>query len=145
VVSRPVCFDVRHASDPHGQFLLISDSCRFTFVGRPLWGEDGSYFTVADDPREPSHSREISEECFNKGLNPFLQRKAVCKEARYTYTKNKQATTEELFETTFYAVPCRVYITNMSAGLEGLRKTTKSEFGIIEMWMLRYSSTCQEC
>jgi hypothetical protein len=41
-VSRPVCLGVKPHLRPKTRFLLLSDSCRFLDVGRPLRREDGS-------------------------------------------------------------------------------------------------------
>jgi hypothetical protein len=41
-VSRPVCLGVKPHLGPKTRFLLLSDSCGFAHVGRPLWREDGS-------------------------------------------------------------------------------------------------------
>jgi hypothetical protein len=40
--SRPVCLGVKHPYGPKTRFSLLSDSCGFVVVGRPLWREDGS-------------------------------------------------------------------------------------------------------
>jgi hypothetical protein len=40
--SRPVCLGVKHNLWPKTRFLLLSDTCRFADVGRPLWWGDGS-------------------------------------------------------------------------------------------------------
>jgi hypothetical protein len=41
-VSRPVYLGVKHQSRAQARFLLLSDSCWFVHVGRPLWLVDGS-------------------------------------------------------------------------------------------------------
>jgi hypothetical protein len=41
-VSRPVSLGVKPYVGPKTRFLLLSDSCGFVDVGRPLWGEDRS-------------------------------------------------------------------------------------------------------
>jgi hypothetical protein len=41
-VSRPVSLVVKHPSGAQDQILLLSDTCVFVDVGRPLWREDGS-------------------------------------------------------------------------------------------------------
>jgi hypothetical protein len=40
-VSRPVCPGVKPHLRPKTRFLLLSDSCGFVDVGRPLWRGDG--------------------------------------------------------------------------------------------------------
>jgi hypothetical protein len=41
-VSRPVSLSVKAHMGPKTRFLLLSDTCEFVEVGRPLWREDGS-------------------------------------------------------------------------------------------------------
>jgi hypothetical protein len=41
-VSQPVCLRVKPHLGTKTRFLLLSDSCGFVDVGRPLWLEDGS-------------------------------------------------------------------------------------------------------
>jgi hypothetical protein len=43
-VSRPVCLGIKHPYGAYDQILLLSDSCGFVDVGRPLWREVGSVF-----------------------------------------------------------------------------------------------------
>jgi hypothetical protein len=56
-VSRPVCLCVKHPSGSKTWFLILSDSCGFVNVGRPVWQEDGSVVRIAAGPRQSSHSR----------------------------------------------------------------------------------------
>jgi hypothetical protein len=55
-VSRPVYLGVKPDLGTKTGFLLLSDSFGFADLGRPLWGEDGS-FTIAAGLRQHSHSR----------------------------------------------------------------------------------------
>jgi hypothetical protein len=41
-VSRPVRLEIKHPSGVTTRSLLLSDSCGFVDLGRPLWREDGS-------------------------------------------------------------------------------------------------------
>jgi hypothetical protein len=41
-VSWPVCVGVKPPLGPKTRFLLLSNSCGFVDMGRPLWHEDGS-------------------------------------------------------------------------------------------------------
>jgi hypothetical protein len=42
MVGRPVCLSVKPQLGPKTRFLLLSDSCGFVAVWRPLWRQDGS-------------------------------------------------------------------------------------------------------
>jgi hypothetical protein len=42
MVSRPVCLGFKPHVGPKTRFLLLSDTCGFVYMVRPLWREDGS-------------------------------------------------------------------------------------------------------
>jgi hypothetical protein len=56
-VSRPVCLGVKPHLGPKTRFLLLSDSCGFVDVGRPLWRDNGSVVYNCSGPRQRSHSQ----------------------------------------------------------------------------------------
>jgi hypothetical protein len=56
-VSRPVCLGARPHLGLKIRFLLLSDSCRFVDVGRPLWREDWSVVHNFCWLRQRSHFR----------------------------------------------------------------------------------------
>jgi hypothetical protein len=57
-VSRPVCLGVKHPSEAKIIFLLLSYSFGFFDVGRPLWREDRSVFSIAAGHHQRSHSQD---------------------------------------------------------------------------------------
>jgi hypothetical protein len=61
MVSRAAYLGVKHPSEAQDRFLLLSDSCGFVDVERPLWRKDGTglSFTIAAGPRRRSHSRVL--------------------------------------------------------------------------------------
>jgi hypothetical protein len=72
-VSRPVCLRVKQHVGPKTRFLLLSDSCMFVHVWRPLWREDGS---VVDNC------------CWSSPAQPYLPWSKSVVHVTYSYIYN---------------------------------------------------------